>query len=72
MSIHVYAITSDDSEFTNEQIASLETVDTLPIDTIEVTREIATRYDSEDFFAANRTAYRIYQDEGETLYFVSL
>jgi hypothetical protein len=60
--IYVYEITSDDDELSNEDIARLDTVESVPSDAQEIT--------SNDFFAANFAKYRIYQDNNEILYFV--
>jgi hypothetical protein len=64
MKIHKFQITSDDDEMTNEQIAKLETVTVNLLNCVHVT--------DNDFFAANYSAYHIYEDvENEIIYFVS-
>jgi hypothetical protein len=69
--IYTYQITSDDDQFSNEDIRTLNTVDALPADAKEYTAEQAAAMTPPDnFFAANFPTFRIYQDDNEVLYFV--
>lgn len=69
MTIHYWDITSDDDSFSNEDIETLDTVESLPIEALEYT-PAEMNVNEDDFFKANISQYRIYSDENNRVYFV--
>jgi hypothetical protein len=69
--IYTYQIGSDDDQLSNEDILTLDTVNSLPPDAKEYTAEQAAAMNPPDnFFAANFPVFHIYQDDNEALYFI--